>query len=244
MDLAQITHIIFSLLTLSLLEIVLGIDNLVFIAILSNRLPKHKQQIARKLGLIFALATRLLLLATVLWLVGLTKPLLTILGNEFSGRDIFLILGGLFLLFKGTQEIHNEFEETSEVSITRVSASFLGVITQIAIMDIIFSLDSILTAVGMTQNFWIMAAAVFIAIITMIIASDPLSEFINHHPTVKMLALSFLLLIGMILIAEGMGYEIPKGYIYFAISFSVFVELLNNLLTKRKQNKLRKNNKG
>lgn len=244
MDFALITHTIFSLLTLSLLEIVLGVDNLIFIAILSNRLPKHQQPLARKLGLSFALLTRLLLLASVLWLVGLTKPLFTIFGNEFSGRDLFLILGGIFLLFKGTQEIHNEFEENTELNLKRVASSFLGVITQIAIMDIIFSLDSILTAVGMTQNFWIMATAVLIAIIIMIMASDPLSEFINRHPTVKMLALSFLLLIGMILVAEGMGYTVPKGYIYFAISFSVFVEILNNLLTKRKQNKSLANKKG
>lgn len=237
MDLAFITHVLFSLLALSVLEIVLGIDNLVFIAILSNRLPKHQQQLARRLGLLFALATRLLLLGSVLWLVGLTKPLFSLLGQEVSGRDIFLIVGGLFLLFKGTREIHNEFEESSEISFKKVAASFLGIVMQIAVMDIIFSLDSILTAIGMTQNFWIMAAAIFIAIICMIIASDPLSEFINTHPSVKMLALSFLLLIGMVLVADGMGFAIPKGYVYFAISFSIFVEILNNLLVKRRQRK-------
>ncbi len=237
MDLAFITHVLFSLLALSVLEIVLGIDNLVFIAILSNRLPKHQQQLARRLGLLFALATRLLLLGSVLWLVGLTKPLFSLLGQEVSGRDIFLIVGGLFLLFKGTREIHNEFEESSEISFKKVAASFLGIVMQIAVMDIIFSLDSILTAIGMTQSFWVMAAAIFIAIICMIIASDPLSEFINTHPSVKMLALSFLLLIGMVLVADGMGFAIPKGYIYFAISFSIFVEILNNLLVKRRQRK-------
>lgn len=237
MDLAFITHVLFSLLALSVLEIVLGIDNLVFIAILSNRLPKHQQQLARRLGLLFALATRLLLLGSVLWLVGLTKPLFSLLGQEVSGRDIFLIVGGLFLLFKGTREIHNEFEESSEISFKKVAASLLGIVMQIAVMDIIFSLDSILTAIGMTQNFWIMAAAIFIAIICMIIASDPLSEFINTHPSVKMLALSFLLLIGMVLVADGMGFAIPKGYVYFAISFSIFVEILNNLLVKRRQRK-------
>ncbi|MDF2867879.1 MAG: hypothetical protein K0S11_1349 [Gammaproteobacteria bacterium] len=237
MDLAAITHVIFSLLALSVLEIVLGIDNLVFIAILSNRLPKHQQSLARRLGLLFALATRLLLLGSVLWLVGLTKPLFTLFGEAVSGRDIFLIIGGLFLLFKGTREIHSEFEESAEVSFKRVAAGFLGIVMQIAIMDIIFSLDSILTAVGMTQNFWIMAAAILIAIACMVIASDPLSEFINSHPSVKMLALSFLLLIGMVLVADGMGFAIPKGYIYFAISFSIFVEILNTLLAKRRLRK-------
>lgn len=238
MDISFLIHLIFSLLTLSILEIVLGIDNLIFIAILSNRLPRAKQKLARRLGLLFALATRLLLLGSVLWLVGLTKPLFTLLGQGFSGRDLFLIFGGLFLLFKGTHEIHNEFEESSEVSIKRAAASFVGIVIQIALMDIIFSLDSILTAIGMTQNFWIMAAAIIIAVIAMIIASEPLSEFINTHPSIKMLALSFLLLIGMVLIADGMGYAIPKGYIYFAISFSVFIEALNNFLAKKKQKRL------
>jgi len=235
MEISSVAHLLFSLLTLSFLEIVLGIDNLVFIAILSNRLPQHQQKLARRLGLLFALATRLILLGSVLWLVGLTKPLITILGQDFSGRDLFLIAGGLFLLFKGTREIHNEFEEGHEANVKSLMSGFVGIVVQIAIMDIIFSLDSILTAIGMTQNFWIMAAAILIAIICMIIASDPLSEFVNNHPTVKMLALSFLILIGTVLVADGMGYEVPKGYIYFAISFSVFVEVLNNLLAKRKQ---------
>jgi predicted tellurium resistance membrane protein TerC len=237
MDISAIAHLAFSLLTLTFLEIVLGIDNLVFIAILSNRLPKAKQQLARRLGLVFALATRLLLLASALWLVGLTKPLVSIFGQNISGRDAFLLLGGLFLLFKGTREIHHEFDANQEVTVKRAAVSFIGIVIQIAVMDIIFSLDSILTAIGMTQNFWIMALAIFIAIIAMIIASEPLSEFIETHPPVKMLALSFLLLIGMVLIADGMGFDIPKGYIYFAISFSVFVESLNTLLTKRKQRK-------
>jgi predicted tellurium resistance membrane protein TerC len=231
----DLTQIIFSLITLTLLEVVLGIDNLVFLAILSSRLPPHQQKLGRRIGLTLAWVTRLILLGTAVWLAGLTKPLFTILGHGVSGRDLFLGAGGLFLLVKATMEIHNEFEAATEPNIKRAFASFFMIVSQIAVLDIIFSLDSVLTAIGLTREFWIMATAITIAILTMVFASEPLTAFVYKHPTVKMLALSFLLLIGMALVADAMHFHIPRGYIYFAVCFAVLVECLNILLARKKK---------
>lgn len=224
-----------SLFTLSLLEIVLGVDNLVFISIATSRLAPEKQKAARRFGLLLALGTRLLLLATAIWMVGLNKPLFILFNMPFSVRDVFMIVGGLFLLYKATVEIHAEFAllELQSHTVKRF-ANFWAIVTQIAILDIIFSLDSVLTAVGMTQNFLIMAIAITIAIFVMILGSEPLSGFINRHPTIRMLALSFLLLIGVVLIADGLNFHIPRGYLYFAICFSLFVEVMNSFLAKRR----------
>lgn len=216
-----------SLVTLTLLEIVLGIDNLVFISILSNKLPEQDRDRARKLGLILALGTRILLLMSLAWIMGLQKPLLTLFGHSISGRDMILIVGGLFLLAKSTHEIHEKLEG-EDGSVTRsITPTFNAVIVQIMLLDIVFSLDSVITAVGMVQSKVIMVAAVIIAMIFMLIYSGKISAFINKHPTIKMLALSFLLLIGCMLVAEGFHKEIPKGYVYFAMAFSVSVEFLN-----------------
>lgn len=228
--------IIISFFTLTLLEIILGIDNLVFLAIITQRLPKHLQSRARKFGLTLAWVSRLILLASALWLIKHTKPILFIYNLSFSWRDVFLIAGGLFLLVKATQEIHTEMEPHAEASmIISKYASLPLVVIQIAILDIVFSLDSVLTAVGLTQRFWLMAAAITIAIIAMLFASEPLSRFVEKHPTIKMLALSFLILIGVVLIADGFGREIPRGYIYFAMGFSLFVEMLNLIVRKRRK---------
>jgi predicted tellurium resistance membrane protein TerC len=221
-----------SLVTLAVLEIVLGVDNLVFIAILSDRLPAHQRSLARRLGLGFALVTRLMLLATLAWIVGLTQPVLTVFELDISWRDIILIAGGFFLIAKSTHEIHGSLEgedaeEDGASAAGRVAASFVGVVVQIGIIDIVFSLDSVITAVGMVRELWIMVAAVVLAMIVMLVAANPLSDFVSRHPTVKMLALAFLLLIGTALIADGLGFHIPKGYIYAAMGFSVLVEALN-----------------
>jgi predicted tellurium resistance membrane protein TerC len=222
-----------SLLTLTTLEIVLGIDNLVFIAVLVEKLPTAQQASARRVGIALALITRLMLLAALAWIIGLTAPVIELFGQEFSWRDIILIGGGLFLLYKGTVEIHEKLEGQEGESSAKVKASYIAVVTQIAILDIVFSLDSVITAVGMADHLWIMVTAVIIAVIIMLIASGPVSGFVARHPTVKMLALSFLLLIGMTLVADGFGVHVPKGYIYAAMGFSVFVELLN-LFARRK----------
>ena len=223
-----------ALLTLTVLEIVLGIDNIVFISVLAARLPKEQQAKARQVGLGAALVMRIGLLLTISWVIGLTAPLFTIAGLEISGRDIILIGGGIFLLAKSTTEMHHALEgdEPGTGSNTKV-ASFGSVILQIALLDIVFSLDSVITAVGMADDIPVMIAAIVIAIVVMLIAAGPLSRFVNEHPTVKMLALSFLLLIGMSLVAEGFEIHIPKGYIYFAMGFSVFVEVLNLRLRRR-----------
>jgi predicted tellurium resistance membrane protein TerC len=233
----DITNILVSLFTLTILEIILGVDNLVFLSITSNRLPPEKQKTARRLGLLFALFTRLVLLASVVWIIGLTKPLFTIMQWGFSARDLFLILGGLFLLYKATVEIHHEFDVTDTAQTLPKYSSFLSVVTQIAILDIIFSLDSILTAIGLTQHYYVMAIAIIIAIILMMVCSEPLSRFITDHPTVRMLALSFLLLIGVVLIADGFHYHIPRAYIYCSICFSLLVEVLNMLRHRKVQRK-------
>jgi len=225
-----------SLLTLTALEIVLGIDNLVFITILAGRLPAERQDHARRIGLALALITRLALLGSIAWIVGLTQPLFEILGRAISWRDLILIGGGLFLLYKGTREIHHRLEDNvHDNEAGPVRTSFGSVIVQIVLLDIVFSLDSVITAVGMANDFSVMAAAVVIAVIIMLVASGPVSDFVNRHPTVKMLALSFLLLIGMTLVADGVGFHVPKGYIYAAIAFSAAVEALNQLAARRRR---------
>ncbi|OGO95622.1 MAG: hypothetical protein A3F41_00580 [Coxiella sp. RIFCSPHIGHO2_12_FULL_44_14] len=235
MDWAGFIDILISLLTLSVLEIVLGVDNLVFLSIVSSRLPPHQQKSARRLGLIAALGMRLLLLAAAVWLATLTRPLFYVADFAIAGKDIFFILGGGFLLIKGVYEIHREIEEMSEQYARRKYASFIGVVVQIGLFDIIFSLDSILTAIGLTQVYWVMASAITVAIIIMLFASEYLSRFIQRHPTVKMLALSFLLLIGTVLVADGLHFYIPRGYIYFSVCFSLFVEFLNNIMQRRRK---------
>lgn len=230
----EITDIILSFLTLTILEVVLAVDNLIFLAIITQKLPEHQQPRARKIGLSLAWITRLLLLASAVWLTKLTTPIFHIADMAVSGRDIFLFIGGMFLIGKATQEIHGELEphEAEMKSKTRFN-QFTMVVIQIAILDIIFSLDSVLTAIGLTQRYWLMAAAITIAILAMIFASEPLSKFVERHPTVKMLALSFLILIGMVLVADAFESHIPRGYIYFAMGFSLMVEFLN-LVRRRK----------
>uniref|UniRef100_UPI0031E369CE TerC family protein n=1 Tax=Saccharothrix mutabilis TaxID=33921 RepID=UPI0031E369CE len=212
--------------TLLLLEVVLGIDNIVFISILAGRLPAERQRRARLVGLSLALITRLLLLASLSWVIGLTAPLFAVFGQEISGRDLILLLGGLFLLVKATYEIHEQLEG-AEHAATRKAASFASVIAQILVLDVVFSLDSVITAVGMVDELGVMVAAVVVAMVVMLVSAGRISDFVNRHPTVKMLALSFLLLIGGSLIAEGFDQHIPKGYVYGPIAFSIFVEFLN-----------------
>ena len=216
-----------ALATLTFLEIVLGVDNIIFISILSGKLPGHQQLRARRLGLLGAMVTRVLLLFSLAWIVRLTRPLFTALGHDVTGRDLILIGGGLFLLAKSTIEIHERLEGEEGHGSRRVVASFLTVIIQIMLLDIVFSLDSVITAVGMVDELWVMIAAVIISVAIMMAAAEPISAFVHKHPTVKMLALSFLLLIGLSLLLEGFGQHIPKGYIYFAMGFSVFVEMIN-----------------
>ncbi len=223
-----------ALITLTALEIVLGIDNIIFISILAGKLPAEQQAGARRLGLGLAMLTRVLLLLSLSWMVKLTKPLITAYGLAVSGRDLILIGGGLFLLAKATHEIHAKLEGEEGEKSTKVAASFWSVIVQIGLLDIVFSLDSVITAVGMVQNIRVMVAAVVIAVLVMLLAAGPISTFVDRHPTIKMLALSFLILIGVTLIAEGFHQHIPKGYVYFAMAFSVLVELLN-LGSRRKK---------
>jgi predicted tellurium resistance membrane protein TerC len=225
-----------SLLTLTVLEIVLGIDNIVFIAILAGRLPKELQNRARQVGLGLALFARLALLASIAWVIGLTAPLFELLGHPFSLRDVILIGGGFFLLFKGTSEIHHRLEGEDHVEEGRPKRRGFGaIVVQIVLLDIVFSLDSVITAVGMASEFAVMAAAIIIAVAIMLVAAGPLSSFIERHPTVKMLALSFLLLIGMTLVADGAGVHVPKGYVYAAISFSIGIEILNQIAANRRR---------
>jgi predicted tellurium resistance membrane protein TerC len=217
-----------ALLTLTVLEIVLGIDNIVFISILSGKLPANQQARARTIGLGLAMGTRVLLLLSLAWIMKLTAPLFSVFGQEVSGRDLILILGGVFLIWKATHEIHERLEgqDDSEKG-ARAVVTFAGVLVQIALLDIVFSLDSVITAVGMAKDVGVMIAAIVIAVGFMMFAAGPVSRFVERHPTVKMLALSFLLLIGVTLIAEGFGQHVSKGYVYFAMGFSVFVEALN-----------------
>ena len=222
-----------ALATLTFLEIVLGVDNIIFISILSGKLPEGQQLRARRLGLLGAMLTRVLLLFSLAWIIKLSRPLFTALGHGVTGRDLILIGGGLFLLAKSTIEIHERLEGEEGHGSRRVMASFVTVIIQIMLLDIVFSLDSVITAVGMVDDLWVMIAAVIIAVAIMMLAAEPISAFVHKHPTVKMLALSFLLLIGMSLLLEGFGQHIPKGYIYFAMGFSVFVEMINLRLRAR-----------
>lgn len=223
-----------ALLTLTTLEVVLGIDNIVFIAILVDRLPSRQQGSARTLGLTLALVMRVLLLLTITWVIGLTAPLFSFFAQEISGRDLILILGGLFLLGKATFEIHEKLEGQETPGKAVATAGYGKAIVQIVLLDAVFSLDSVITAVGMAEEIGVMIAAVVIAIGVMLVSARAISDFVNRHPTVKMLALSFLLLIGMALVAEGWDLHIPKGYIYFAMGFAVFVEMLNLRMRRRK----------
>jgi predicted tellurium resistance membrane protein TerC len=221
-----------ALATLTFLEIVLGVDNIIFISILSGKLPEEQQPKARRLGLLGAMATRVLLLFSLAWIIRLTQPWFTVFGQELSGRDLILILGGLFLIGKSTYEIHDKLEGEEGHASGRVAASFASVIFQIMLLDIVFSLDSVITAVGMVDELWVMIAAVMISVGIMMVSAETISAFVHRHPTVKMLALSFLLLIGLSLVLEGFEHHIPKGYIYFAMGFSVFVEMINLRLRK------------
>jgi predicted tellurium resistance membrane protein TerC len=224
-----------ALLTLTALEIVLGIDNIVFISILSSKLPEHQQKTARQGGLALALISRILLLFSISWIVQLTTPLFTVAGLGISGRDLILIVGGLFLVAKATFEIHERLEGEEGHASASGRASMAAVLIQIMLLDVVFSLDSVITAVGMVDELIIMILAVVIAVAIMLAASEPLSKFVNHHPTVKMLALAFLILIGTTLIADGFHTHVPKGYIYSAMAFSVFVEALNIVARRRKR---------
>lgn len=222
-------------LTLCALELVLGIDNIIFISILSGRLPKEQQQKARTLGLLLAVVTRVVLLMSLSWVIGLTAPLFSVFNEEISGRDLILLIGGLFLIAKSTHEIHQKLEVHEEAKVAKIAAGFASTIVQILLLDIVFSLDSVITAVGMVNEISIMVAAVVVSTLIMVFTSKPISDFVDHHPTIKMLALSFLILIGVTLMAEGLDQHISKGYIYFAMSFSLVVEFLNIRLRKRQQ---------
>jgi len=232
MDLFSAESLI-ALATLTFLEIVLGVDNIIFISILSGKLPAARQRSARRTGLLLAMGTRILLLFSLSWVVRLTSPLFALWQHEISGRDLILILGGLFLLGKSTHEIHGRLEGPEEHHAGGAAASFASVLVQIALLDIVFSLDSVITAVGMVDEVSVMVIAVVVAVLIMMVAAEPISAFVHRHPTVKMLALSFLLLIGLSLLLEGFDHHIPKGYIYFAMGFSVFVEMIN-LRVRRK----------
>jgi predicted tellurium resistance membrane protein TerC len=213
--------------TLAVLEIVLGIDNLIFISILVGKLPARDQPLARRLGLALAMIGRIGLLLSLSWVIRLTRPLFTVVGQEISGRDLVLIVGGLFLLAKSTHEIHDKLEGEEGHASARVAPSFASVLVQVMLLDLVFSLDSVITAVGMVDRISVMVAAVVTAVAVMMVFAGKVSSFIHRHPSVKMLALSFLLMIGVMLIAEGLDQHIPKGYVYFAMAFSVFVEALN-----------------
>ena len=234
MDWLTDPQILIGLLTLTALELVLGIDNIIFIAILAGRLPASEQARARKLGLTGALITRILFLLSISWIMRLERPLFTLMGNGFSGRDLILIVGGLFLIAKATFEIHGKLEGAhEEASAGKGAATLLGVVSQIMVVDIVFSIDSVITAVGMVQQVWVMIVANILALGVMLAASGPISDFVDRHPTIKILALSFLVMIGGNLLIEGFGYHIPKGYTYFAMAFAVGVEVLNIQLRKK-----------
>ena len=225
-----------ALATLTALELVLGIDNIIFISILAGRLPPEQRNKARRLGIAAAAITRLALLFAIAWIIGLTAPLFSLFGHAFSWRDLILVGGGLFLIAKATHEIHQKLEGAGgEPSLARAATSFGGVIVQIMILDIVFSLDSIITAVGMVDERWVMVTAILISIVFMLVFAGPISRFVERHPTVKILALSFLIMIGLVLIADGFGQHISKGYIYAAMAFSVFVEMIN-LWIRRREN--------
>lgn len=228
-------EIVLSLLTLTALEIVLGIDNIIVIAIVADKLPAHQRDKARLVGLSLALIMRLLLLLFIGWIAGLTQPLITAFGFAFSGRDLLMLIGGLFLLVKAVRELHDTVEEAGNRETAPKVGSFAGAILQILALDLVFSLDSVITAVGMVREIWIMVTAVIVSVAIMLVASGPIVRFIHAHPTVKVLALSFVMLIGMALVADGMGYDIPKAYLYFAMLFSVLVESINVTIARRKK---------
>jgi predicted tellurium resistance membrane protein TerC len=219
--------------TLTFLEVVLGVDNIIFISILAGKLPVDRQAAARRLGLLLAMGTRILLLFSLAWIARLTAPLFAAFGHELSGRDLILIAGGLFLLAKSTHEIHGRLEGDEGSASAAERTSFAAVLIQIMLLDIVFSLDSVITAVGMVDELAVMAAAVMIAVVIMMVSAGPISDFVHRHPTVKILALSFLLLIGLSLLLEGFDHHVPKGYIYFAMGFSVFVEMINLRIRRR-----------
>ena len=221
-----------ALLTLTVLEIVLGIDNIVFISILAGKLPENQQAKARQVGLFLAMFMRIALLASIAWMAKLTAPLFTVFGEEISGRDLIMLIGGLFLIAKSTHEIHNKLEGEEGETVRKVPPSFSGVIVQILLLDLVFSLDSVITAIGMAKHIAVMIIAVILAVGVMMVSAGPISNFVNRHPTVKMLALSFLILIGVALLGEGLEMHIPKGYIYFAMGFSIMVEMLNLRMKK------------
>jgi len=216
-----------ALVTLTVLEVVLGIDNVIFISILASKLPKEQQDRARVIGLSLAALTRILFLLSIAWIMALKKPLFAVLGHEVTGKDLVLIAGGLFLIYKSVKEIHEKLEGEPGHALKRVAPSFASVIGQVLLLDIVFSIDSVITAVGLTRFVPVMVAAILISVAIMLLASKGIYAFVNRHPTVKMLALSFLLLVGFTLVAEGTGVHIPKGYVYFAMGFSVLVEWLN-----------------
>jgi predicted tellurium resistance membrane protein TerC len=221
-------------LTLTALELVLGIDNIVFISILADKLPEEQRDIARRVGLSFALLSRIALLLLLSWIIGLTAPLFSVLGQEISGRDLILIGGGLFLLYKSTREVHQLLEGEEGEDSSRASAALWSVILQIIIIDSVFSIDSIITAVGLVDEIAVMVAAVIVAVLLMMVFAGPIGRFVSAHPTIKMLALSFLFMIGTVLIADGLDQHVPRGYIYFAMAFSIIVELLNMRLREQK----------
>jgi predicted tellurium resistance membrane protein TerC len=227
------TEIIVALVTLTVLEVVLGVDNVIFISILSGKLPKEQQKRARRVGLMAAMIMRVLLLLSISWMASLTTPLFTLFERGLSGRDLILIGGGLFLIAKATYEIHDKLEGSGDHGATRAVASFGAVIAQVMLLDIVFSLDSVITAIGMANVLWVMVTAVVLAVLVMLVAAEPISAFVEEHPTIKILALSFLLLIGLSLLADGFGQHISKGYVYFAMGFSVFVEMINIRIRKK-----------
>ncbi len=220
-------------LTLTMLELVLGIDNIIFISILVDKLPKERREFARKIGLFMAMFMRIGLLLVLAWIVGLVEPLFSVLGKGFSGRDLILILGGLFLVWKSTTEIHGSLEGEEGETAAGVKATFASVIMQIMVIDLVFSLDSIITAVGMVDDVRVMIAAVIVSVALMMVFAGPIGRFVSEHPTIKMLALTFLVVVGVVLIAEGFNHHVPKGYVYFAMAFSLGVEMLNIHMRKR-----------
>ena len=237
MEIFTSPELLVALLTLTVLEIVLGVDNVIFISILSGKLKKEDQKRARRVGLMAAMLMRIALLFSLTWMARLTSPLFTLIGHSFSGRDLILLGGGMFLLAKATWEIHDKLEGDEGHASGKAAASFASVIAQVMVLDIVFSLDSVITAIGMADNLVVMVAAVILAVLVMLLAAEPISEFVEKHPTVKILALSFLLLIGLSLVADGFGQHISKGYIYFAMAFSVFVEVINIRIRTKRKNK-------
>ena len=233
-------HIWVAFATLAALEIVLGIDNIIFISVLTSRLPEHQRQRARIIGLGLAMVMRIGLLLSLSWVMSLTGDFLVVLGNGISGRDVILLVGGAFLIAKATREVHNSLEVEEQSTAGRGAASFAGVLVQIALIDMVFSLDSVITAVGLVQQVSVMVAAIVAAVLVMMLAAGRVSAFVENNPTIKMLALSFLVLIGFALVVEGLDIHVPKGYLYFAMAFSFGVELLNIRASKRKRVKLRK----